>query len=264
MCRWILCLISVLLMSCGGCASYATPGRAADLRDVGAPDARELGAGTDATIRQAFDKQPLAKFPTGVAVVRIQQPGYYAGYHQRSVQGWGQGRYSIVLTRDVEKPEQIERLSKLPQLQGIAPLGRLLIDGSNLNSDLPLRRAAAQLHADMLLIYTLDTVFNTENKAIPLSVVTLGLSPNKQVRLTTTASAVLLDTRTGYVYGLAEATAQENRFTNSWQDQVSIDETRRNTESAAFEKLVGELETTWGRVLRTYGGTPQNASASSN
>jgi hypothetical protein len=134
-------------------------------------------------------------------------------------------------------------------------MNQILIQGP-LNSDLPLRQAAAQLQADMLLIYTLDTIFDTENKAIPLSVISLGLSPNKQVRVTTTASALLMDTRNGFLYGLAEATAQNERFTNDWQNEVAIDETRRATETAAFEKLVGELETTWQNVVATYASPP--------
>ena len=113
--------------------------------------------------------------------------------------------------------------------------------------------AAAQLQAEMLLIYTLDTQFKTEDKAAPLSVITLGLSPNQQVRVTSTASAVLMDTRNGYIYGLAEATDQQNQMSNAWQNQVAIDETRRATETAAFGKLVGELEKTWQGVLARYG-----------
>jgi len=83
-------------------------------------------------------------------------------------------------------------------------------------------------------------------------VITLGLSPNRQVRLVSTASAVLMDTRNGYVYGVAEATSQESRITNGWQSGVAVDETRRATESAAFEMLVGEFETTWKGVVQRY------------
>lgn len=240
-------LIVACLMFCVGCAAYATPGRGADLSAVGAPTAAELGPGTDGTIRQAFNKRPLASFPAAVAVARVQAPGY----RSHTATSWGEGRYSIVGTRDVETPEQFARLAKLPRLSGVAPINRLLING-RLDSELPLRQAAATLQADMLLIYTLDTRFTTENKALPLTVVSLGLSPNKQVRVITTASAVLMDTRNGYIYGLAEATDQQNRITNSWQNDTAIDETRRQTESAAFGKLVGELETTWTGVVSQY------------
>src|SRR6185369_2340312 len=118
------------------------------------------------------------------------------GYCSSTATSYGQGRYSILTTRDVEKPETIEKLAKMPQIAGVAPISRLLLPAT-LESDRELRQAAAKLQADILLIYTIDTEFKTEDKAAPISVVTLGLSPNQQVRVTTTASAVLMDTRNG-------------------------------------------------------------------
>jgi hypothetical protein len=241
----ILCLLSLCLLAIG-CAEYVTPGPGANMERVGlSKTVRE--ASTDGVIEKSFDKKPLANFPTGIAVVRIQAPNYQSS----TANGYGSGAYSVLTTRDVEKPEQIDRLAKLPMVSGIAPVNRLLLP-PNLESDVQLREAAAKLQADMLLIYTLDTAFTTEDKAAPLSVISLGLSPNQQVRCTCTASAVLMDTRNGYVYGLAEATDQKNQMTNAWQNDTAIDETRRATESAAFDKLVGDLETTWKGVVARY------------
>src|SRR5262249_34053329 len=154
---------------CTGCASYVTPGRGADMKAI-APAAATLQGDRRPTdpIEQAFDRKPLAHFPAGVAVVRVQAPGYTSA----TAQGWGEGQFSIVTTRDVEKDEQFDRIAKLPQLRGVAPLSRLLVSGK-LDSDVPLRQAAAQLQADLLLIYTFDTVFTTEDKAAPISVITL-------------------------------------------------------------------------------------------
>ena len=75
-----------------------------------------------------------------------------------------------------KRPEQIARLERLPMVRGLAPIGRVLLP-FDLNSDRELRQAAAELHADMLLIYTLDTTFVVDDKALPLTVITLGLSP---------------------------------------------------------------------------------------
>jgi hypothetical protein len=238
-----------LVTGCG--ASYVTPGRGASLERVAQLDTAATLTGHAPKpvdpIEASFERKPLAKFPASVAVVRVQAPGYTS----YTAHGWGQGIYSIVTTRDVEKDETVERLTHLPQLRDFAPINRLLIQGQ-LDSDLPLRQAAAKLQADMVLIYTFDTVFNTEDKAAPLSVVSLGLSPNQQVRVTSTASAVLIDTRNGFVYGVAEATSQKNRMTSAWQNEVACDETRRATETEVFGKLVGQLQTTWNGVVSRY------------
>jgi hypothetical protein len=85
-------------------------------------------------------------------------------------------------------------------VSGVGPINRLLLP-THLETDRELREAAARMHADVLLLYTLDTTFVVEDKAAPLTVVSLGLSPNKQANVICTASALLMDTRNGYLYG---------------------------------------------------------------
>jgi hypothetical protein len=233
----------VIGLSLMGCARYATPGGPANMKVLMSEEARTVQ--TDGTVSLAIDKKPLAKLPASVAVVRVQA----SGYRSATAESWGQGAYSIVTTQDIEGEEAaMEKLGKLPMVKGLAPLNRLLLP-SQLNSDLELRQAAGALHADMLLIYTLDTSFNVEDVAVPLSVVTIGLSPNQIARVTCTASAVLLDTRNGYVYGVAEATDKQKQLASAWTNESAVDQTRRRVEAEAFSKLVGNLEGMWSGVV---------------
>ena len=240
-------LLALFLLLTSGCGSaYSTPGRGANLNEIAGYVAAEADRG-DPSILSAMGTRPLAKFPTGVAVVRVQAPGYKSN----TAQGWGAGRYSIVTTRDIEAPADMERLTKLPLVSGIGPINRLLLP-SHLESDRELREAAGRMHADVLLVYTLDTTFVVEDKAAPLSVVSLGLSPNQKAKVVCTASAVLMDTRNGYLYGVAEATDRQGQLASAWTSGAAVDQTRRRTETKAFAKLVGELEKTWGGVVGTY------------
>jgi len=239
----ILFALLLGLTSFTGCASYATPGRAADFKTLGV--ARDQL--TDFAISDALAKQPLATLPCGIAAVRIQAPGYRSA----TAEGWGTGKYSVITTRDIEKDEQFDHLGKLPMVKGIAPINRLLLP-DELNSDIELRKAAAVLHADMLLIYTLDTTFHTRDEVVPLTVITLGLSPNQVVHVISTASAILIDTRNGYLYGYAEATEKTDQLTSGWTKVPAIDAARRRAEEKSFEKLTHELEKTWGKVVTTY------------
>jgi hypothetical protein len=145
-------------------------------------------------------------------------------------------------------------------VSGIGPINRLLLPTRTFRSDHELRQAASSMQADLLLIYTLDTNFYVRDLAKPVTVASLGLTPSQQARVTTTASAVLMDTRNGYVYGLAEATDSYNRLASAWTSADAIDAARIKTESAAFEKLCGELEKTWGQVVARYAKpAPANA-----
>ena len=242
-----LVLFSIGLM---GCASYTVPGRGANMdAALGGVSNRIRQQQTDSQITEVLDRKPLAHFPTGVAIVRIQAPGYQS----QTVQSVGNGAYSVVLTRDVETDDQFARLAKLPMVTGLAPINRLLLP-TTLYDDKDLRTAAAELHADVLLIYTFDTNFYDEDMAAPLTVITLGVSPNKHIKVVTTASAVLMDTRNGYIYGISEATQQHQELANAWGDDAAVDRCRRDTEAAAFEKLVGEISKTWAGVVKQYAG----------
>lgn len=231
----------------GGCASYSAPGKSADFRAMGITP-EEASALTDRDIANRLDRKPLAGFPASIAVVRVQAPGY----RSHTAQGYGTGEYSVVTTRDVESDEAFEKLSHMPMIDGVAMLNRLVIS-ERLHDERDLRSAAAKVQADMVLIYTFDTQFSTENKAAPLGVITLGLFPDRQARVSSTASAVLVDTRNGYVYGLAEGTGHDNQITNAWLNKGTVDAARRNAEQQAFTGLVGQLETMWKGVVDRYG-----------
>ena len=224
---------SLLLLFVGGCSTaYRTPGGGANLKLFADRDVREI-----------FERQPSAPRPVHLAIARVQAP-HYRSYSSRS---HGQGRYSVVTVRDVEQDEDFERIANLPDVAQVATLNRLLLP-DKLESDTDLRRAAATLHADMVLIYTFDTDFFIDDALRPLTVVTLGLSPNKVVRVNTTASAVLLDVRTGYVYGACESTARRKQLASAWTSRDAIDSSRRKTEREAFELLLTDFEKLWQRV----------------
>lgn len=242
-----IALIGLIVSLCG-CSSYVTPGRGADLAAFGVSEAERV-ANTDGAVRASLERKPLATFPTAIAVARVQANGYQS----RTASAFGGGRYCVVTTRDVETDEQFERLAKLPQVRGLAPMSRLLLP-QMLNSDVELRQAAAQLRADLLLVYTLDTTFTVDETGAPLTVFSLGLFPNRTARVICTASALLMDTRNGYIYGVTEASEKTDQLASSWTSEEAVEQSRRRVETKAFEKLVTQLETTWRGVVNEYAG----------
>lgn len=235
-------LLALLLPALlGGCTSYTAPGRPADMTAFRAAQAQT----TDEKIRGAYAAEPLAQFPASIAVIRVQEPGYrnYAGYS-----GVGTGRYSVVTRREVEKQEQFDALAKLPGVSGIATVNRLLIP-DDLQSDQELRVAAASLRADLLLLYTFDTKFSSDNYGGPLMVVSLGLLPTKVESVKTTASALLIDTRTGFVQAAVEGTGDAGQLANAWTSSDAADDARLRAERRAFEGLMKEFEDAWPQVL---------------
>lgn len=251
--RLILALaMMVAVTGCG--AKYVTPGGPADFRALGITP--EVAAErTDSDLRALMDCKPAASFPAAIAVARVQGPGYRSS----TSDGYGLGRFTLVTTRDAEAQADIERLGALQNTRGVAPVNRLIAPAS-IGSQKDLRAIAAQIHADILLLYTLDTGFTQRDTTIPaLGVISFGLFPNELSRVRCTASGAFVDTRTGYIYGLAEASALESSLSNAWGTSEAADRARLRAESGAFAKLVQELEKTWAGIVASYGPPPAPA-----
>lgn len=240
------CALAVALASFG-CASYTTPGAAADFRAMGITQ-KETENLTDASIARRLERKPTAAFPTSLAVVRVQGSGYRA-YNTHS---YGHGTYSVVSVHDVESDDAFQRIGQLPMVRGVAALNRLVLP-ERYDSERDLREGAAAVQADVLFIYTFDTTFGVEDKLKPLSIITLGLFPQDEARVVSSAYGVLVDTRTGYVYGLAEGSAREQQLANAWTSETAIDQSRRRAEQQAFDRMIESFAVMWNGVVREYG-----------
>jgi len=246
------CLFGLLtLIALNACAqSYTVPGGAADFSQLGlTPQAK--AALTDTSVQTLLDKKPLVTFPAAIAVVRVQAGDYDSYSFHRYARNTPRGAYSVITIRDIETDDDFNALAKLPQVAGVAGIKRILLDG-NLNSDLQLRNAAAKLHANLLLYYTLDTAFDTETRVRPLGVITLGLFPNEKAKVTCTASAVLMDVNNGYIYSVVEASATNDQLTNAWESDTAMDDARKRAEREAFTQLLAQFKSEWPTVVMTY------------
>lgn len=223
--------------ACAGCATYTTPGGPAEISMFADPD-----------VRQVLQRKPAAQFPANLAVVRVQEPGY----KHHDYYSYGRGKFSAALASDIETDDHLRRVQALPQVEGVVRLNRLVLP-EKLDSEADMRLAAARLRADMVLLYTLDTDFFIEGKAEPLTVLTLGWLPNQQAHIATNASALLIDTQTGFVYGAADAKSTHKQIANVWTTREAIDQSRRKTEVQAFESLVTEVEKLWPGVVAEHG-----------
>jgi hypothetical protein len=63
------------------------------------------------------------------------------------------------------------------------------------------------------------------------------------------AAALLIDTRTGFIYAALEANEKRQITTNAWESRETADRARRDAERTAFKALVGELEMNWRNIL---------------
>jgi hypothetical protein len=230
------CLFALLLsfLWLTGCASsYTTPSGRADLTDI-----------TSSTMRESFAAKPAAVLPANIAAVRVQTTGY-SSYRTRDQGGvYGGGRYSVLTVREVEDEADLKRITELPNVAGLTGVGRLLLP-EELNTDVQLREGAARVKADMLLIYTFETTFRQNDESTALKIISLGWSPTRKVSVYVTVSALLMDVRTGFIYGTLEATEKRALQTTAWDSEEAMDRARQEAETAGFKALVREFEKAW-------------------
>ena len=222
-----------------GCSTYTTPG-------AGVP----LGAIVegDGDIAAAMSRQPAMVFPARLAVVRVAARGYSSG----SNSSIGTGAFAVVTTRDIETDDSFERLGRMPQVAAVAPVSRLLV-AADLDDTRDLRAAAAQLRADAVLIYTIDTRFRTESAEVgPLQTIALGFLPTKKAVVNATCAFMIVDVRTGFVYGTGETTATEDQRSNVWGTEGAIEAARLRAERRAFEDGLGEVAELWTTILAEH------------
>jgi hypothetical protein len=230
----IACLAAAL---CTGCASYITPSGRANLVELASP-----------SMQESFSAKPAAQFPASLAAVRVQAPRYHNYYTDQEGGVFGRGRYSVITVKEVEEDSDLQRLAHRPQVGGLISISTLLLP-QTLQSDRELREAAARLKADMVLLYTFETTFHNADASAALNAITLGLSPTRRVTVHVAASALLIDTRTGFIYAALESNEKKQLTTNAWESRETADRARRNAEKAAFKSLVGEFEKSWPQIV---------------
>ncbi len=243
LCAVIATLATVVVLASVGCttANYTTPGAAVN-----------LSALADTDIRDAFSIQPASPFPARMAIARLQSSGYHAGYGQTARVGYGHGKYSVITTRDLETEADLLRISQMPGIADIVPIGRILIP-KNLESVRDLRVGVANLRADLLLLYTTDTTFVVDGTPLgPLSLITLGFIPNRVAHVTATTSCAVVDVRTGFIYGVTEATAIEEQRHTRWSSRLSIETARRVAERTSLDGMLDNLEPLWGDIVAEH------------
>jgi len=239
-----LAVLATIALTMAGCSTYIPPGAKADLQSFAPP-----------SIQEGFAVKPTNPFPASIATVRIQESGYTNYNLRRSGGQVGTGRYTVIMTREVEDQTQFDRIVTLPQVAGLVSLNRMLVP-EKLENDRQIREAASRLQADLVFVYTFNTAFFDTDAAKPLTVITLGLSPTRKIIAVTTVSALLMDTRTGYIYAAYETTERAETVASSWSSGDSADEVRRKTEKKAFGKLIDELATSWPNLLQRAAKKP--------
>ncbi|MDO9452153.1 MAG: hypothetical protein Q7J29_04770 [Stagnimonas sp.] len=234
---WSRVLIAALTLSCVACASYRTPGGAVPLEVLN----RTVAPGAE-------PPQPSSRFPARMAVARVQA----AHYQSLTAEGQGKGALTVLPAQELLGAPQLDQLARWPAVAAAFAIEAPMLPEQPESID-DLRMAAAKGQADMLLVYTVDTAFQLKGRRYaPLAKLPLGSTPDAQDHISSQALAVFLDVRTGFVYGVVEATAQVTGLDQDWGKPERIDQKRLAAEQQAFGQLLTQAAQRWAEIVARH------------
>lgn len=108
-----------------------------------------------------------------------------------------------------------------------------------------IRRGSARQHLDYVLIYEVsDTSDKTRNalQIADLSILGLFVLPSRNIKVDSTASAMLVDVRNGYPYGTASGFAERKAVTTSVGSRGRKNKLKDKARIIAVKELTGEVE----------------------
>ena len=211
------------------------------LAETGSPTPR--ADSLEAEIREAANIEPLLRFPARIGLARIEDE-WITPVPQAELEAWAA----------LAAPYQ----GSLGEFLPVSPLLADLTAGDREQKHWhrnptaaraaavrAIRLAAARQHMDAVLIYE---VYGTgDASANPLAVADLSfigafLLPGRDIEVVGHASALLVDVRNGYPYGIRSATVEESAITPSVGSRERTNAMREAAEEAAALALVSETK----------------------
>ncbi len=188
-------------------------------------------------VRQIAAVEPDLRFPARIGLARIER-GRLTNSPVDEIRAWGDlvdklgppyGEFVPVspFIATMVRPDKADK-HRLP----------------NVISDI--RRASARQHLDYVLVYEVTQNVSERSNALSLTDLTiLGMYviPSRNIKIDSTASAILIDVRNGYPYGTASAFASDKNTRTKAGSGVARRKARSGNYVQVVENLTDEVET---------------------
>ena len=191
-------------------------------------------------IRDIATIEPDLRFPARIGLARIES-GQLTSGPINEMQAWG---------------DLAERLgAPYGEFVPVSPFIASMVrpntkrddyNNSTQNVVADIRRASARQHLDYVLAYEVNQNTSDESNGLSLANLTvLGMYiiPSRNVKINSTASAILIDVRNGYPYGTASAIATDKQMRTFIGSGNARRKAKDKNYLLAVENLTGEVET---------------------
>ncbi len=205
---------AVILALLGGCSTtQLTSGAAYNSRPVPLSQFKSIAPhDLNAEIRAIADIEPNLEFPARIGFAKIEH-NKLQPVPLKDLNIWEEARDSLPFAAGAFIP-----LSPLITASVSKDLESRPRNAKDLLANI--RRGSARQHLDYVLIYDI-THYNAKTRnllsAADISILGLFALPSRDIKVETSASAILMDVRSGYPYGTASAFKEAGRMSTSYR-----------------------------------------------
>ncbi len=190
----------------------------------------------EADIRNIAAIEPDLQFPARIGLARIER-GKLISVPQDESESWTILHKRLGPSFGDFVPVSPLITSMVSKTDSKTPNARNVVDN--------IRRGSARQHLDYVLIYEVtDTADQNRNalQVADLSILGLFILPSRNIKVDSTATAMLIDVRNGYPYGTATAFAERKAVTTSVGSRGRKAKLKDKARVIAVENLTDDVE----------------------
>ena len=190
----------------------------------------------DQQVRETASIEPSLQFPARIGLARIER-GRLISIPADEAQDWNDMREEL-------GPDYGDFIPVSPLIAAMVNHNTRSHSTKSLVDSI--RRASARQHLDHVLIYEVTDISDQKSNALraaDLTVLGLFILPSRDVKVDTTATAMLIDVRNGYPYGSTSTFASKDTLTSFAASQGRKSELRDLTRVKAVDALTDEVQT---------------------
>ncbi|MEP3890486.1 MAG: hypothetical protein ABJN69_08450 [Hellea sp.] len=191
----------------------------------------------DADVRSIASVEPSLEFPARIGLARIER-GKLISVPQDESLAWSSLHFRLGPSFGDFVPVSPLITSMVSKSEKGTPNARTIVEN--------IRRGSARQHLDYVLIYEVSDTSDQNRNALQvadLSILGLFVLPSRNVKVDSTATAMLIDVRNGYPYGSATAFAERKAVSTSMGASGRKAKLKDKARVMAVEELTSEVET---------------------
>jgi len=178
---------------------------------------------------------PVAKLPAQLGIVRVEKNHRNELYIPKGV------------IHESESDAQV--LSQLSGIRSVLMLNSVMANQTFADMA-SLRQEARRYGVNVIGLYSIETNVKRKDCAWPLTIATLGILPNQEMKINSMATFSIIDAKSGYFYGSSSTIEKNKTLATSINYYAAKKEHINETEYSAYQAMLQKIPSAWSHASR--------------